>query len=220
VSAPVRSISLKPGFGPTLPELLAPRWRRASPLMRGLCVALAILVVALAGVLALMLRNRSYSHGGPVPFSFSYRNMERTAPEPGGYVKLVHYVHGRLEDSFAVAPLRLGHYRGKLQLELLFFANTYIRRLERTVPGFRLYGQGKTPVPAGLPRYQVLYETTIAGRRMYGRNVLVFPQRPGAHMGLVIAMLSSTVADEEITSPLRVGSTGLLYKPLHSFTVG
>ncbi len=215
----MRSLSLKPGYGPTLPELLAPRWRRSSPLMRGLCVALAILLVALAAVLALVLRNRSYSQGGPVPFSFTYRNMARTAPEPGGYVKLVHYVDGRLEDSFAVRPVQLGPYRGNLQVQLLIFANAYIRRLERSVPGFRLYGQGKTPVPNG-PRYQVLYETTVAGRRMYGRNVLVFPERAGARRGLVITMLSSTVADEEITSPLRVGSTGLLYKPLHSFTVG
>jgi hypothetical protein len=215
----LRSISLKPGYGPSLPELLAPRWKRASPLMRGLCLALVILLVALAAVVALKLRNRSYSHGGPVPFSFSYRDMERTTPERGGYVKLVHYVDGRLEDSFAVGPVRLGPYRGDLQLQLLLLTNAYIRGLERSVPGFRLYGQGKTPVPAG-PRYQVLYETMIAGRRMYGRNVLVFPEHPGARTGLVIAMLSSTEADEEITSPLRVGSTGLLYKPLHSFSVG
>lgn len=215
----MRSISLKPGYGPTLPELLAPRWRRASPLTRGLCLAFVILLVALAAGLALVLRNRSYSHGGPVPFSFSYRSMERAAPEPGGYVKLVHYVDGRLEDSFAVGPMGLGPYRGNLQPQLLILANAYIRRLERSVPGFRLYGQGKTPVPNGR-RYQVLYETTIAGRRMYGRNVLVFPERQGARQGLVITMLSSTAADEEIRSPLRVGSTGLLYKPLHSFTVG
>ena len=132
----LRSISLKPGYGPSLPELLAPRWRRASPLVRGLCLALVILLVALAAVLALMLRNRTYSHGGSVPFSFSYRDMERkTAPERGGYVRLVHYVDGPLEDSFAVGPVRIGPYRGKLQLQLMLFANAYIRRLERSVPG-------------------------------------------------------------------------------------
>jgi hypothetical protein len=215
----VRSISLKPGYGPTLPELLAPRWRRASPLARGLFAALVVLFIALAASLALVVRNRTYSHGGPVPFGFSYRSMEHAAPEAGGYVKLVHYVDGRLEDSFAVGPARLGPYRGNPQLQLLIFANAYIRRLERSVPGFRLYGQGKTPVPNGA-RYQVLYETTIAGRRMYGRNVLVFPEHPGARQGLLITMLSSVAADEEITSPLRVASTGLLYKPLHSFRVG
>ncbi len=45
------------------------------------------LVAVLVGAF-LTLENAHYSHGGRVPFSFSYRDLYRAAPDPGGYVKI------------------------------------------------------------------------------------------------------------------------------------
>ncbi len=104
------SVPLKPQYGPTLGTLLAPRWHAARPAWRVLAIGAALAVLALAVGLALNLLDATYSHGQPVPFGFKYKGLYRTTPDPGGYVKVAHSSHGRLEDSYAVAPLHLGAY--------------------------------------------------------------------------------------------------------------
>ena len=72
--------------------------------------------------------NASYSHGGRVPFGFSYRGLYRVAPEPGGYVKVERrHADGTVRDSFAVGPLRLAPYSGELMGEMPLYAAGYIR---------------------------------------------------------------------------------------------
>ena len=62
-----------------------------------------------------------------VPFSFSYRSLYRTTPDPGGIVKIRRLdARGRLEDSFAVAQLTLPPYTGSSQGELPVFAAGYL----------------------------------------------------------------------------------------------
>ena len=109
------AVPIKPEYGPTLGRVLSPRWRAASPLTRGLVRAALIGLLALAVGAFLTLENAHFSHGGKVPFSFSYRGLYRVAPDPGDYVKLErHRGDGRLEDSFAVRPLVLPPYSGAL----------------------------------------------------------------------------------------------------------
>src|ERR1700674_4357475 len=123
---------IKSEYGPTLGRLLSPRWRAFSPLARGAVMAAAVGLVVLVLAAALTLENASFSHGGTVPFSFSYRGLYRVPPDPGGYVKVQRRrPDGRVRDSFAVGPLRLPRYDGPLSGELPLYAAAYIRAISR-----------------------------------------------------------------------------------------
>jgi len=213
------AVPMKPGYGPTLGQLLAPRWRAASPWKRravwAVCALLAVLVAA--GVLTLL--DSTYSHGGRVPFSFSYRGLYRTRPEPGGFVRIERRAGGRLEYSFAVNPLVLPPYSGDLAAELPVYADRYIAGLRGRYRDFVLRGEGKTRVNT-VPAYDVLYTATVEGREMYGRDALLLPERAGAREGVGIVMLTAPGASRQVDGPNEVGTVGLLQRPLRSFTLG
>jgi hypothetical protein len=216
----VPAVPIKPEYGPTLGRLLSPRWRAASPLARGLVRAGVLGLIALLIGIFMTLENAHYSQGGSTPFGFSYRGLYRVAPERGQYVKLERRrSNGRLEDSYAVEPLALPPYAGGQTGELALYAAHYIGRLRASDRDFVLRGEGKTRVNA-VPAYQVVYTTTVGGQEMYGRNVLLLPQKPRARRGVKIVMLTSPTANAQVTSPLEVASEGVLLRPLKTFTLG
>jgi hypothetical protein len=214
------AVPMKPEYGPTLGQLLAPRWRSASRVMRVTLAAGAVVLLALLIGVALTLMNPTYSHGGPVPFSFSYRGLYRVAPDAGGYVK-VHKRNseGELDYSFAVDPLTLPPYSGELSAELPMYAATYIASLRRRYDDFQLRGEGKAQVHSVIG-YDVLYTALVEGRQMYGRDILLLPEKPGVRQGVVIAMLTAPGLSKQIEGPLEVASTGVLMGPLRSFSFG
>ena len=67
--------------------------------------------------------------------------------------------------------------------------------------------------------YNVFYTTTVQGREMYGRNVLLLPDQPGARRGVEIAMLTTVAGNHQVTSPLDVGVKGALEEPLGTFAL-
>jgi hypothetical protein len=210
------AIPLKAQYGPTLGTLLRPRWRAARPLTRAAVrVAAALAGAALLGG-ALTLLDARYSHGGPVPFSFRYRGLYRTAPDPGGYVKVARSSHGRLRDSFAVAPLRLPPYAGSLAGALPLWAAGYIHLLQRRFAGFVLLGEGKTRITPTRSGYDVRYSALLDGRRMSGRDVFLLPGGAHVRAGVVLEMLSSERAS--VAKP--VAAQGVLEKPLKTFAFG
>jgi hypothetical protein len=214
------AVPIKPAYGPTLGRLLSPRWRAASPPVRGLVLACVAGLIALAIGAFLTLENAHYSHGGTLPFSFSYRSLDRVAPERGEFVRLErHAADGRLLDSYAVRPLTLPPYVGGQSGELPLYAAGYIAELRASDQDFVLRGDGKTRVNA-VPAYQVVYTTVVHGQTMYGRNVLLLPQKPQARRGVKIVMLTSPTADAQVTSPLEVASDGVLLRPLKTFMLG
>jgi hypothetical protein len=210
------SVPLKPQYGSTLGKLLEPRWRTAAPVARAIAIALAAGVLALVVGIVLTLLDASYSHGGRVPFSFEYKGLYRTTPDRGGYVKVARTSDGRLEDSYAVAPLLLGPYEGSVTGELPLFASGYAQKLAERFPGFRLEGEGKTRISSTLSGYEVLYSAFIGGRMMYGRDVMLLPAQHDVHEGVVIEMLSS----EPASVALPVASSGVLERPLKTFAFG
>jgi hypothetical protein len=213
-------VPIKAAYGPTLGRMLSPWWRRSSRFVRALTLVLVAAVVALAAGAFLTLENAHYSHGGKVPFSFSYRGLYRVAPAPGDYVRLErHDAAGRLEDSFAVAPLRLPAYSGGLTGELPLYAAGYIGVLRSRYDEFVLRGEGKTRVNT-VPAYQVNFTAHVAGQTMWGRDVLLLPERPGAREGVNITMLTTPTANADVTSPLEVASEGVLLRPLKTLSFG
>jgi hypothetical protein len=212
------SIPLKPEYGPSLGRLLAPRWHAASRPARMLVLALCAALVALLLAAALTLENAQYSHAGPAPFSFSYRDLYRAAPPPGAYVEVRRPRSGPVVDSFAVSSLRLPPYAGSPNAELLLYVNTYIAALRRRSSDFRLLGEGKTRVNT-VPGYDVLYTARVQRRTTYGRDILLLPERPHPRDGVTISMLSLPGAEPQVTSPLLVGTTGVLELPIETFTI-
>jgi len=214
------AVPIKPDYQPTLGQLLAPRWRSASPLFRTAVIVLLLGLAVLIPAAVLTLENASFSHGGKVPFSFSYRGLYRVPPDRGGWVKVQrHGPRGQLQDSFAVEPLTLPPYAGGLSGELPLYAEGYIRELRRRYQNFVLRGEGKTRVNT-VPAYNVIFTAEVEGRRMFGRDVLLVPQQPGAREGVEIVMLTSPKASPQVTSPLEVASAGVLLRPLKTFTFG
>jgi hypothetical protein len=210
------SIPLKSQYGPTLGKLLEPRWRSAAPAVRALATAAGVCLLALVVALVLSLLSASYSHGGAVPFSFEYRGLYKTRPNPGGYVKVARSSGGKLEDSYAVAPIAIAPYRGSVTGELPLAAAAYTRTLATRFPAFRLEGEGKTRISSTLAGYQVLYTALLDGRRLYGRDVILIPPHRGASEGVVVEMLSSEPAS--VSKP--VASSGILETPLKTFAFG
>jgi hypothetical protein len=209
------SIPLKPQYGPTLGTLLQPRWRSARPAMRALVVATVAGALALALVVVLSLLDASYSHSGRVPFSFTYKGLYRTTPEAGEYVKLVRTSRGTLRDSYAVSPLVLPRYSGDSSGELPLLATSYAHTLAARFQRFRLEGEGKTRITSSLQGYEVLYTALLDRSVIYGRDVMLLPNAR-AREGVVIEMLTR----EPATISLPVASSGVLERPLKSFTFG
>jgi len=210
------SLGLKSQYGPTLGGLLAPRWRAASRRTRSIVVAIGVALLAAIIGMVLTLLDAEYSRGGRVPFSFNYRGLYRTAPEPGGYVRVARNSQGRLQASYEVAPLHLASYSGSVTGELPLFASGYERTLARRFPGVRFEGEGKTRISSTLAGYQILYRAQIVGRTMYGRDVMLLPSSAKARDGAVIEMLSSEPAS--VSKP--VASSGVLERPLKTFAFG
>lgn len=212
------AIPIKPEYGPTLGRLLSPRWKAASSLARRLVIAAAVALVALLVAVVLTVWPARYSHGGSLPFSFSYKGLWRTEPDPGGFVKLISRApDGGVKDSFAVAPQTLPQYSGALSGELPLFAAGYARRLARYYPDYVPAGEGKTRINK-VTTYEVLFTTTIGGHQLLGRAVLLFPQGGAARRGVGIVMLARPHASEH--TPLEVASEGVLLKPLKTFAFG
>ena len=219
------TLPLKSEYGPTLSELLAPRWRHASAGVRLLWVTVAALLVAAIAGTALTLASPTVSRGGPVPLSFSYAGLYRTSPAPGGYARVRRVVDGRWRT-----PLRWGLSAAPLPRCARGGAGDVRSGLHRTsrrrarIPGqsgFVLRGQGSTQIDAvsSYATYNVFYTTTVRGREMYGRNVLLLPDQPGARRGVEIAMLTAVAGNHQVTSPLDVGVKGALEEPLGTFAL-
>jgi hypothetical protein len=213
------AVPLKSEYRPTLAQMLAPSWHKASRAVRLLVMAAAAALVVGVVALTLTLLPAHISYGGPVPFSFSYRGLHRVAPAAGAGVQVERRSAstGRLLDSFAVAPLKLPPYAGGLSGELPLYAVGYIHALRGKYAGFQLQGEGKTRVNTA-PAYNIYYSVRLAGQRLYGRDVLLVPERPGAREGVSIRMLTSPLSNRQVTSPLLVATAGLLYKPLRTFS--
>jgi hypothetical protein len=214
----VPAVPLKPEYQPTLAQLLAPAWRRVSSAVRVLVLAMAAAFLVGIAALTLTLLPAHISHGGPVPFGFSYRGLYRVAPNAGEDVKVTRRSpSGQLLDSFAVSPLILPPYAGALSGELPLYAVGYIHLLSARYAGFQLRGEGKARVNMA-PAYNIYYSVLLAGQKMYGRTVLLVPERPRARKGVTISMLASSRSSRQVTSPLLVATAGLLYKPLRTFS--
>ncbi len=216
------SIPLKPEYGPTLGELLAPRWRAARRATRlGIAVAV-IALLALTAAIVLTLVDAHYSQGGPVPFHLRYRSLARTTPAAGEYVRLqANGPDGSLDNAFAVGPLLLPPYTGNASGFLPLYATGVIAGLARQYPGFTLQGEGEERVdttngvynPNG---YEISFTTRRGSELIDARVVLILAPHGGGRRGLTVTML--TRANSGVDPAHPVGDAGVLNLPFGTLT--
>ncbi|HEY5196653.1 MAG TPA: hypothetical protein VIJ51_06465 [Solirubrobacteraceae bacterium] len=217
----MRAPSVKPQYGPTLADLVIPRWRSSSVGLRSLLVLAAVVVAAAAAVVILRPRGRSFVYrGSPVSFNLSYLSPLRVVAPPAGADMRIEArtSSGRLREWFEVDPLRLGPYSGQISGQLPVFATTYIAGLARRIPGFLLQSEAKTRINL-IAGYSLTYSGRIAGQLMYGRVVMLVPALTGQREGVILSMGIQPSASVDY-SPDAVGSADILEKPLRSFRFG
>lgn len=210
------ALPVKPEYGPTLGQLLAPAWRARSRAARRLLIAAAVGSFALVAGVTLSLLDATYSHGGVTPFGFHYRGLYRTVPAPGELVRIVRYRGGRLQDLFSVSPLALAPYAGSQTAELPLYAARRIDELSHRYRGFDLVGEGAVKVNT-VPGYSIYFWLTLDGRVLYGRDTLLLPDQPSPRNGVIITAI--TQPRGTVTSATLVGGSDVLQTPLHSFTL-
>ncbi len=209
---------VRPEFGPTLPALLH---RRLGIAPRATLAAFALVVVAAAAAIAVRVSaddTVELVHRGQPTFTMLYAPQGvRPAPPRGGeLVRLAARTRG-VVLSVTVRPLRLPPYRGFATGALPIYAEHHMAGLRRRLEGFDLRGEGKARVN-DVPGYQIGFRAGSAPRRIYGRDLLVVPDRPGARDGVVVSMLQQNTG--AALGPADLEAIDVAKKAFRSFRFG
>ncbi len=208
---------IKPEYGPTLPQLLAPR---------SLAVRLAAALVALAIVLAsavVAITSRPEENAvlvrEPVTFNLIYGDQWDRLQRPGALVALRHVgERGLFLDSYAIRDLRLPAYRGAAGGMLPVYAIDYVRQISGRYEQFEQVSEGRARINNAIG-YEVTFRARLGARRVYGRHYLLVEEEPdGLRRGVVVELESTPAAGTP--GPAEIGNHGALKTPLRSFRFG
>jgi len=192
---------VRPEFGPTLPELLAPRVRA---LPRAAQVALAVLAALLVAGAAYAVVHKRESDArpqavvrSPIAYNLIYGSpLERVAPRGRETLRLQTASGAPAPQRFTVTPYRLPPYKGDATGILTLQSANMIAQMRRTIPGFVWRGDGRVNYNRQ-PGYEILYQAKIDGRTTYGRRTVLVPgddthPREGVDISMVAARSDAT----------------------------
>jgi len=192
---------VRPEFGPTLPELLAPRVRA---LPRAAQVALAVLaaLVVAGGAYAVVHQRESDARPqavvrSPIAYNLLYAPpLQRVAPRGRETLRLQTPSGTAAPQRFTVTPYKLPPYKGDATGILTLQSANMITQMRRTIPGFVWRGDGRVNYNRQ-PGYEILYQAKIDGRTTYGRRTILLPggdtpPREGVDIWMVAARSAST----------------------------
>lgn len=211
--------AVRPEFGPTLPELLGPRFRVLPRALRVALIALgALLVVVLAWALLLRgegatTKKRAVIVREPVAFNFVYRRpFRKEAPRAGELARV-----GSKDQSFSVRELSLPAYRGDAAGFLPFYAATLEKQMAKDLPGFVWRSDGRANINKQ-QGFEIVFQFRRSdGTLMYGRRILLLPNvtaRQGADLWAIAPRSPAIVRADD------VGHNGGLKTALRSFRFG
>ena len=216
---------VRPEFGPTLPELLAPGVRA---LPRAAQVALAVLAaLVVAGAVYAVIHRREADERpqavvrSPIAYNLLYASpLERVAPRGRETLRLQTPAGDAAPQRFTVTPYKLPPYKGDATGILTLQSANMITQMRRTIPGFVWRGDGRVNYNRQ-PGYEILYQAKIDGRTTYGRRTILLPggdtpPREGVDISMVAARSDS------IPRVDAVGATngGALKTAIRSFRFG
>jgi hypothetical protein len=214
---------VRPEFGPTLPELLAPRVRALPRAGQVVLAALAAIVVV--GLAMFVFRKETDSRARavvrePIAYNLVYPPaLQRVRPRGRETLRLETPAGATDPQSFAVTPYKLPPYHGDSTGILTLDSANMITQMRRTIPGFIWRGDGRVNYNRQ-PGYEILFQSKIGGRTTYGRRTILVP---GGDVppkeGVDITMLAAR--SEAIPRVDEVGaSAGALKTAIRSFRFG
>lgn len=217
---------LRPEFGPGLPDVLASRLRWPVRRTRIVLIAVFAALVAIQGARIVLSGGSGLVNDvlvrEPIAFTLGYRDgLDRVTPRPGELLRLQTRPGGKTEETFTVAPLQLAPYRGDQAGVLPVVAAREVAALRESFPEeFRYRGDGRARINE-LPGHQLLFQTRVGGKLLYGRRYLLLPEvEPPAQAreGVVLTLVAARSA--AFPSVDAVGVFGLMKGPLRSFRFG
>jgi len=207
---------IKAEYGPTLPQLLAPR-----PLAVRVAAAMLAALIVL-GALYIVISTRPDEHQilvrEPITFNLVHGDEWRRVGTAGALVSLRHERNGLFLDSYAIRDLRLPPYRGAVSGLLPVYAVGYVRALRSRYSEFELVSEGRARINNAIG-YEVTFRARIGERRLYGRHYLLVEEAPEGRRHGVVIELGSTPAAGTPTGT-EIGNHGALKTPLRSFRFG
>jgi hypothetical protein len=215
---------VRPEFGPTLPELLAPRVRALPRIAQ---VALALLALGVVVLAALLVLRREENDGRlqavvrePIAYNLVYPpTLQRVRPHGRETLRLQTPAGAKDPQSFAVTPYTLPPYHGDSTGILTLMSANLITQMGKQYPGFVWRGDGRVNYNRQ-PGYEILFQARIDGRTTYGRRTILLPggdTPPKA--GVDITMLAAR--SEAIPRVDAVGAAaGALKTAIRSFRFG
>lgn len=218
------SLPVKPEFGPTLPQLAGPWWRRLPRAARLAAVAVVVLaVVLLVAKKAGGGTNETTVVESAAP-AFNFRHgasLKRVAPQQGERVRLEASRDGLFLQSFSVAALAMPAYEGRAAGTYPIVAETLKERLRARFADFELVEEGRARINE-VPGYEVVFRArNEENRRLYGRFVMLVPLTDPPtpqRKGVVLELLGTPSAG--IPNADQIGDVGQLKLPLRSFRFG
>ena len=203
---------VRPEFGPTLPEILGPKWRALARVWKAAVVVAGCLLLALLAFLIFKPGNslRSVQVAAPIAVNLTYDSQALTQRVTTGsqLVSLATPPSAAESATFAVSPITIAPYRGSIEGQLPLTAFTLTEQMKRADPSFGLRAEGPVLIHDRLG-YQILYQFSRAGKTNYGRRLLLFPGTIGARSGYDMQMTESrslrTPSSESVakSGPLR-----------------
>lgn len=196
-------MSVRPEFGPTLPELLAARGVSRRAMVAG---ALAFVVLAVTTwLVAQSLRDREQLVvDGPPVFNLVYApSALHEAPPREDELARLEGSRRNLTVEITVRPIEVPPYgRGDVVGGYLpILAERRLHELAELYGPIDVHDEGKSRINR-LPGYQIGFEARVPQGRLFGRDAYVFPDDPKATAGVLLSLRrvikrKQTVADDE-----------------------
>jgi hypothetical protein len=218
----LRAAPVQRRFGPSLPQLLAPRIDRLPAIARR--VGLVAVVVLVAAIVAFTLNdhNPAFSQRSPVALRLTYPRSMTREPTPRGVLLALEQRDGsQLVGSFEISALTLPAYWGEISGLLPVVAANYERKLAAQIgPTFVPWSLGRTRL-MGTPAFTFTYKRMIDGQTYFGRVTFITHDLHGDRHGLTISLLTLPSTLDAITDPApptpdAVGTGGELADPYGS----
>jgi hypothetical protein len=221
-----RTAPVQERYGPSLPQLLAPRIDRLPAIARRVGLVLAAIVAVVVVAAFLHTRDATFTHrGAPANFSVSWPHSMTREPTPRGALLLLKQTNSSgLVASFEVTPLHLPRYSGEISGLLPVFAINYERRLEQRYGGlFEPWSLGRTRI-INTAAFSFSYKLYVGDQYYFGRVVFITPHLQGDRTGLILSMLQLPETLKQATAPAAptpdaVGAGGSLQEPLQHLRI-
>jgi hypothetical protein len=243
----IRLTPVQERYGPSLPQLLAPRLDRLPAIARGVGAVVGVVIMVVVVALVLRTRNPVYTGAtGPVRFSVEYpRSMTKEPTPHGALLLLVQRDSEGLVASFEVQPLHLPayfgdisgpsyelqppghrpHFLGEISGLLPVIAINYEQKLAARTRAFELQSLGRTRIIT-TAAFTFTYSFYPPGSQAqyFGRVVFITPNLSGNRTGLLLSMVQLPATLKAATAPAEptpdaVGAGGPLQDPLQHLRI-